>query len=117
MTTRPRHSRFTGRGAKQKDAPRIRYFVEETPGGVIREVHARDSRGRKVRRDYVGDVYVSTVFAGEDPTGSEPPRPFETIVFGAHGIEKASQRYATRDEAIAGHERFVALLTQQRGRR
>jgi hypothetical protein len=52
---------------------------------------------------------VSTVFLGVDHnfTGKGPPLLFESMVFDADG-EVDCERYATREEAAAGHIRLVA---------
>lgn len=65
---------------------------------------------RRVARDVIGDTEVSTVFLGLDHSfGSGPPRLFETMIFGGQQAGMA-WRYATWDDAAAGHERIVAAL-------
>lgn len=58
---------------------------------------------RKVAEDVVGDVKVSTIFVGME--GGL----YETTVFGGpdHGYQR---RYATRQEAVAGHEAVVLQI-------
>ena len=54
------------------------------------------------------DVHVSTVFLGLDHSFSNegPPLLFETMVFG--GVcDENMRRYATWDEAVAGHEEMI----------
>jgi len=64
---------------------------------------------RRVAKTTVGSVDVSTVFLVLDHNwGDGPPLVFETMVFGGEG--EPQWRYATWDEAIAGHERVVAAL-------
>lgn len=61
-------------------------------------------------------VEVSTVFLGLDhnwgPVG--PPLLFETMVFGSD-LDGSQWRYATWDEAVAGHERVVDLVRERLG--
>jgi hypothetical protein len=70
---------------------------------------------RRVASDEVGDVRVSTVFLGLDHGfGSDVPIVFETMVFGG-ALDQEQVRYATYDEAEAGHkamlERVKATLS------
>jgi hypothetical protein len=59
-------------------------------------------------------VSVSTVFLGLDHrhVGDGPPLLFETMVFGGPH-DQAQLRYATWDEAIAGHARMVRRVMGQ----
>jgi len=63
---------------------------------------------RQVADSMQGDVRVSTVFLGLDNSlfGHGPPMLFETMVF-VMGAGQDCERYATWDEAEAGHERWV----------
>lgn len=58
--------------------------------------------------------WVSTVFLGLDHNfwGEGPPILFETMVFADDGCsdDLGQERYATWDEAVAGHERAVEKL-------
>jgi hypothetical protein len=65
---------------------------------------------RVARTQVSPNVYVSTVFLGLDHRWGKqgPPILFETMIFG--GVEDQYQeRYATWDEAEAGHAKAVAL--------
>jgi hypothetical protein len=64
-----------------------------------------------VRCTMVGDVEVSTVWVGMALAGGTPTRPliFETMVFGGKHDDRA-WRYATEDEADAGHDVVVELV-------
>ena len=56
------------------------------------------------------DVEVSTVFLGLDHAwGFGPPLLFETLIFGGP-YDGEMDRYSTWEQAVAGHERFVAAL-------
>lgn len=66
---------------------------------------------RVVEQTHIGDVKVSTVFLGIDHRflGEGPPILFETMVFGGP-LDQEQERYATRDEAVSGHARWVAAM-------
>lgn len=72
-----------------------------------------NGEARTVARDEVGDLTVSTVLLGLDHRfgGADgPPVIFETMVFG-HAIEAEFQwRYATKEQALAGHRQVVAAI-------
>ena len=54
---------------------------------------------------------VSTVFLATDHAwGQRPPVLFETMVFGG-SLDDECERYCTWEEAEAGHERMVQLVT------
>lgn len=71
---------------------------------------------RRVRRDYVNDYLISTVFLVIDHNlGSQPPLWFETMVFyDPEHTENCTEskyqdRYTTWDEAVEGHKFVVEL--------
>ena len=67
---------------------------------------------RVARTEMAHDVSVSTVFLGLDHAfGGGPPLLFETMVFGGP-LDQEQVRYATWDEADAGHVRLCALVRQ-----
>ena len=69
-----------------------------------------DSRvERQIAKDSIGAALVSTVFLGLDHSfGGATPILWETMVFGgAH--DQYQERYATRDEALAGHQKAVEM--------
>lgn len=69
---------------------------------------------KRVAKTTVGDANVSTVFLGLDNSwDGGTPVLFETMVFGGPYSED-QWRYCTWDEAVAGHERIVAALTEGR---
>lgn len=76
-----------------------------------RDWHLQPIEERQVARDQIGDAYVSTVFLGVVSTFRDgQPLLFETAVFDgtAHYVQ---ERYATWDEALAGH-RLILVLVQ-----
>lgn len=58
-------------------------------------------------------VEVSTVFLGLDhnPYGIGPPILWESLVFGGP-LDGTMKRYATRDEALAGHQQLCRAVTK-----
>lgn len=67
----------------------------------------------RVGRDEVGEVLVSTIFMPMNHGWDGKLEVFETMVFGG---ERAGDcfRYATWDDAKAGHDRVVAELKEAR---
>lgn len=65
---------------------------------------------RRVGRDEIGGVSVSTVFLGLDyGYPSRGPILFETMIFGG-SHDQHQVRYATWNEAVAGHAAAVELV-------
>lgn len=62
---------------------------------------------RRVKTNWIKDIRVSTVFLWIDHNFSNdwPPLLFETMVFWYE--DEMTKRYATRDEAVAWHDRIV----------
>lgn len=63
-----------------------------------------------VKQEYVGEVWVSTVFLGLDHRwDSDVPILWETMIFnGKH--DQYQDRYSSLEEAIKGHEIAVNLV-------
>lgn len=73
------------------------------------KLHA-DFESRVIRQEYAGKHWVSTVWMGIDHSfGQGPPLIFETMVFPSKEDlgEEDCQRYATKEEALAGHRAMV----------
>lgn len=71
---------------------------------------------RRVAETFLGDVRVSTVFLGLDhhfgfDRLEHVPILFETMVFGGP-LDQEQERYATWDEAEAGHEEMVKRVRE-----
>lgn len=65
---------------------------------------------RHIGDDTIGNVRISTVFLGIDHQWMNgPPLLFESMVFGGEH-DGYQERYHTRDEAIAGHQRLVEMV-------
>lgn len=75
-----------------------------------------DGADRTVDATTVGGVVISTVFLAFDypATPDEPLALFETIVSGGR-LDEAAAKYATWDEAVAGHTQMVARVQQAEG--
>lgn len=82
-----------------------------------------NSDGRRVAQDTIGDYWISTVFLGMDHnfSSSGPPILFETMVFYRRepkphelkervGDDVYQNRYATWEEAEAGHKEAVEMV-------
>lgn len=100
----------------------IKWYVWNEDGTIegmpIEEYISRPSleRGIKiVKQEYVGDVWVSTVFLNMDHgDGGGQPLLFETMVFKCDvgntadlGDECEQRRYTNHRDALDGHEYFV----------
>jgi hypothetical protein len=69
-----------------------------------------DQNYKRVAFSQVGAVEVSTVWLGLNHNfGSGPPLIFETMIFGGEH-DSYQDRYSTEAEALAGHDRIVAVL-------
>lgn len=67
---------------------------------------------RQVAHTIIGAVDILTLFLGVDynVTTGGPPALFETCVHGGE-FDQEIDRYSTWDEAIAGHEHMVRVVT------
>lgn len=77
---------------------------------------ARDlAADNHVADDRVADVRVSTVWLGLDHNflGVGPPLIFETMIFGGPH-DGFCERYATEEQAKAGHRRVLAAIRDGR---
>jgi hypothetical protein len=74
---------------------------------------------RRVGRDEVGNLLVSTVFLGlnhrQHWDGKGPPLLFETMVLGRDWIEVWCERTSTWDEAAESHKRGIAEAIRLNG--
>lgn len=69
-----------------------------------------ENNDRRVARDEVGDIYISTVFLGTDHGWRNPePILFETMIFGGEH-DGYQERCSTYDEAVKMHEVAVNLV-------
>jgi hypothetical protein len=74
-----------------------------------------DTERRQVARTTIGRVTISTVWLGLNHCflGEGPPLIYETMIFGGPHDE-AQWRYASKEAALAGHDRAVALACDPR---
>src|SRR5688572_26545232 len=54
-------------------------------------------------------IIISTIFTGINSGCTEPPILFETMIFGGEH-DRYQERYATWEEAEAGHQRAIELI-------
>ena len=64
-------------------------------------------QNRRVAKDNIGDIEVSTVFLGLNHNfGDGDPLLFETMVFGGK-LDGGMDRYSTWEEAVIGHKAML----------
>lgn len=96
---------------------------EPTPGpedvnewAAIWDIQRKAGRFR-VAETTIGKIWVSTVFLFVDHQFDKgAPLLYETMVFCQdikHAMDEHTERYATRENALAGHERIVAELERE----
>lgn len=71
-----------------------------------------ETADRTVEKTQIGDVLVSTAFLSLDHRWDVSGMPvlYETMIFGGQHSDY-QERYTTREEAVEGHRRAVALVT------
>lgn len=70
-----------------------------------------DPSYKRVAYDKIGDLEVSTIWRGTDYPGEGRSSVFESVVFGRDdGSDNEQRRYATEEEARAGHAELVAQV-------
>ncbi len=70
---------------------------------------------RRVAKDIIGDIEISTVFLGLNHGWNGQILLFETMVFAKDREEQDCYRYATWDEAYVGHK--IVMINILGGRR
>lgn len=87
-----------------------RYGLPLTLGEWCRRF--QDFAYRRIAEDWIGEIRISTIWLGTDHSfGCGPPLIFETMIFGGpEAIDGEMWRYATEEEARAGHARAVELV-------
>jgi hypothetical protein len=76
-----------------------------------------DEDYKRVARDEIGDVLISTVWLGLDHNwGDGPPLIFESMVFGGD-LDQEQIRYSTESAALAGHADLVERVKASAGAR
>ena len=77
------------------------------------------SNDRTVKKDFIGDILISTVFLGMDIGWGGPPILFETMAFSRDGSpwnHTLMGRYNFWDEAVDGHEKAVREISSYIGK-
>jgi len=74
-----------------------------------------ETADRRVAKDVVDDIEISTVFLGLDHGWNGELLLFETMVFGKDREEQGCYRYKTWDEAYIGHK--ITMIGILGGRR
>ena len=83
-------------------------------GNVIAWSAWMASHDRRLARDTVGAVEVSTVFLGLDHGwGRGDPVLWETMQFGGGRDDRRMDRYTSRAAALAGHAAWVERLKEK----
>ena len=66
-----------------------------------------------VKQDYIGDIFVSTVFLGLDHAwNSDIPLLWETMIFGGEH-DQYQERYTSHEDALEGHKTALTLITKE----
>ena len=93
----------------------LQYILDEY-GNPVLEFNAVkwaewfETADRHIAQDIFGDVKVSTVFLGLDHSFNDGvPILYETMIFGGEHNDY-QERYATKEQALAGHAKAVALV-------
>lgn len=110
--------------AERLDGERLDGGTPDSPGryfgpdgqpmsfGIWSVLFGRSAETRFVGRTEVGKVVVSTVWLGlNHQFGDGPPLIFETMVFGG-AFDQEQERYSTMAEAVAGHDQWVARVSE-----
>jgi len=100
------------------DIPQPKTYVLDNKGNPVHEPDMVKfgrflvSDAKVLKQDILPDgTCVSTVFTGVDYLS--PPRLWETVIFGGHH-DQYERRYASREDALAGHEQALALASGKR---
>lgn len=68
---------------------------------------------KRVARDEIDGILVSTVWLGLDHSfGHEGPLIFETMIFENGPLNETCWRYATEEQAVAGHQAAIRHVRQ-----
>ena len=81
-------------------------------GDIIEWAQQFEKTDRRVAKDKIGEVEISTVFLGLDHQyGEGRPLLFETMVFGGE-FDEEMDRYSTWEEAEKGHKTMIEKVRQ-----
>jgi hypothetical protein len=100
------------------DLPELKTYILDKNGVPVHEPDMAKygaflaSDAKVLKRDTLPNgIAVSTIFVGVDYLS--PPRLWETVIFGGPD-DGYQERYSTRESALAGHGRALALATGRR---
>ncbi len=93
------------------------YGPKGTPMTFMEWADAFEHAERRIGRDQIGKLGVSTVWLGLDHNfGGGPPLIFETMIFGLSDDEY-QERYPTLEDAQEGHQRAIEWAKAREERR
>ena len=74
-----------------------------------------EKRDRIIKQEYVGKIFISTVFLGIDHAFGVGKKPilFETMIFKDQKNQDYQTRCATYDEALKMHKKAVKLVKKR----
>jgi hypothetical protein len=100
-------------GILDEDHKVVPLTLAQVAAGEFDEFHAQVDR-RRVGRDIVNGLLVSTVFLCIDHGFGGTPKWFETMIFRGENLDNSVDdwqwRYETWDEAVEGHKAVVELV-------
>jgi hypothetical protein len=70
---------------------------------------------KALKQEYIGDIYVSTVFLGLDhswPEDESKPLLWETMIFGGE-YDQFMDRYTSVEDALEGHQKAIDLVNSK----
>lgn len=70
---------------------------------------------KSLKQEYIGDIFVSTVFLGLDhswPKDESKPLLWETMIFGGEH-DQYQDRYTSVEDALLGHQKAVDLVNSK----
>jgi hypothetical protein len=102
------------------DIPQLETYVLDNTGDPVREPDIVKwgaflaSDAKLLRQDILPNgTRVSTIFTGIGIDSFSPPRLWETMIFGGTR-DRYQDRYSSREDALAGHEKALALASGKR---
>lgn len=72
---------------------------------------------RIVKQEYIGDIFISTMFLGFNHSfiDNETPILWETMIFGGEHDQSYQERYTSHKDALEGHKKAITLITKENG--
>lgn len=82
---------------------------EVIPCDLLTWAKCLETENRVIKKEQVGDFFISTIFTGLDFSPVPHPCLFETAVFDKDDNRDLQERYSTYAEALEGHEATVKI--------